>query len=115
MPRLRLSIAKDEPLRFLGHLDFMRSMERALRRSDLPVAYSEGFHAHMKVSYDSALAVGVTADPLYMDVELSEDVPYEDAAHALAAALAPGVRLTACAHIEQRAPKLMASIMSNTR
>ncbi|MDU2183053.1 MAG: DUF2344 domain-containing protein, partial [Negativicoccus succinicivorans] len=51
-----------------------------------------------------------TADPLYMDVELSEDVPYEDAARALAAALAPGVRLTAGAYIEQRAPKLMALI-----
>lgn len=64
MIRLFLSISKGEELRFLGHLDYLRTMERAIMRSGLPVAFSEGFNPHMKISMDSALGVGVTADPL---------------------------------------------------
>lgn len=110
MGRLRLSITKGEPLRFLGHLDFLRTMERALRRSGLPVAYSEGFNPHMKVNYDSALGVGVTADPLYMDVELAEDLaPAAIAAH-LAPQLPAGIELRAMRYIAPKAAKLMAFI-----
>ena len=54
MKRLFLSITKGEELRFLGHLDFLRTMERAVMRSEIPVAFSEGFNPHMKLSLDSA-------------------------------------------------------------
>ena len=73
MKRLFLSITKGEELRFLGHLDFLRTMERAVMRSEIPVAFSEGFNPHMKLSLDSALGVGVTADPLYLEIKLEED------------------------------------------
>ena len=59
MIRLFLSISKGEELRFLGHLDYLRTMERAIMRSGLPVAFSEGFNPHMKISMDSALGVGL--------------------------------------------------------
>lgn len=68
----RLQITKDEPIRFISHLDYMRTVERALRRAQLPLAYSEGFNPHLKVSYASALAVGVTSKTEYLDVELKE-------------------------------------------
>ena len=57
MIRLFLSISKGEELRFLGHLDYLRTMERAIMRSGLPVAFSEGFNPHMKISMDSALGL----------------------------------------------------------
>lgn len=74
MKRLFLSISKGEELRFLGHLDMLRSMERAIVRSGIPVAFSEGFNPHMKIAFDAALGVGVTADPLYMEIKLEKDL-----------------------------------------
>lgn len=110
MARLRLSIAKDEALRFLGHLDFLRAMERALRRADLPVAFSEGFNPHMKVNYDSALGVGVTADPYYMDLELTEERPFAEVAERLRKQLPNGIRLTGGRYVPKQTAKLMAFI-----
>ena len=78
MKRLFLSITKGEELRFLGHLDFLRTVERAVMRSEIPVAFSEGFNPHMKLSLDSALGVGVTADPLYLEIRLEKDMPVEE-------------------------------------
>ena len=58
MKRLFLAITKGEEIRFLGHLDYLRTMERVVVRSGIPIAFSEGFNPHMKISLDSALAVG---------------------------------------------------------
>ena len=79
MKRLFLAITKGEEIRFLGHLDYLRTMERVVVRSGIPIAFSEGFNPHMKISLDSALAVGVTADPLYMEIKLEKDMPIEEA------------------------------------
>lgn len=114
MGRVRLSIIKGEPLRFLGHLDFLRTMERAIRRAKLPVAYSEGFNPHMKVSYDTALGVGVTAHPLYMDMELEQEMDIGTLQAALAAQLPPGVDLVTAQYIPPKAAKLMAIINYET-
>lgn len=73
MKRLFLSISKGEELRFLGHLDMLRTMERAVIRSGIPIAFSEGFNPHMKIAFDAALGVGVTADPLYLEMKLEKD------------------------------------------
>ena len=53
MKRLFLSISKGEELRFLGHLDMLRTMERAVIRSGIPIAFSEGFNPHMKIAFDA--------------------------------------------------------------
>ena len=51
MKRLFLSITKGEEVRFLGHLDFLRTLERAIHRSGIPAAFSEGFNPHMKTNF----------------------------------------------------------------
>lgn len=91
MKRLFLSITKGEELRFLGHLDFLRTMERAVMRSEIPVAFSEGFNPHMKLSLDSALGVGVTADPLYLEIKLEEDMSTEEVRERLSRQLPRGI------------------------
>lgn len=83
-------------------------MERALRRSRLPIAYSEGFNPHMKVSYDTALAVSMTADPYYMDVELETPLDIDVVRDRLVPQLPTGIRLTTLRTIEGNAAKLMA-------
>ncbi len=91
MKKLFLSISKGEPLRFLGHLDLLRTMERAVIRSGVPVAFSEGFNPHMKIAFDAALAVGVTAEPLYMEMKLEKDMTPDEVKEKLTPQLPKGI------------------------
>ena len=59
---------------FISHLDMMRTFERAFRRADLPVAFTQGFNPRPKISFTPALSVGITSSSEYMDVEFYEDV-----------------------------------------
>ena len=71
MQRLRASFGRGNEIKFLSHLDLMRLWERALRRADLPLVYSEGFRPHPKISLAAPLSVGVTSIAELMDVFLS--------------------------------------------
>lgn len=73
MKKLRLALHKGEELRFLSHLDFAQAVERMIRRAQIKMAYSEGFNPHMKISFSSALALGVTAEAEYIDMDVLED------------------------------------------
>lgn len=108
MKRLFLSITKGEELRFLGHLDFLRTLERALIRAKIPVAYSEGFNPHMRISFDAALSVGVAADPLYVDLRLEKDMNTELLEEALAKQLPSGIRIRAIMEVPQGMKKITA-------
>ena len=72
MATLRMTIQKSGAVSFLSHLDYVEALQRALRRSGLPVAYSLGFNPHMKVSFGAALAVGVSSESEWVDVEMTE-------------------------------------------
>ena len=108
MKRLFLAITKGEEIRFLGHLDYLRTMERVVVRSGIPIAFSEGFNPHMKISLDSALAVGVTADPLYMEIKLEKDMPIKEVKERMQREMPKGMTIY---HIEEAAhewPKFVA-------
>ena len=75
--RVRLRFSKKGTLRFIGHRDLLNTMERLLRRSGLPVAMSEGFHPKQKVSYVSALALGMASDDEVMEVLFDEELEPE--------------------------------------
>lgn len=81
--KLRMQFTKEEPVRYISHLDLARAFERALRRAKLPLAMSEGFNPHIKVAYASALSVGVTSECEYIDIELCGSMPGELAIAAL--------------------------------
>ena len=76
MKKLRLALNKGEKLRFLSHLDYAQAVERMIRRAEIKMAYSEGFNPHMKISFSSALALGVTAAAEYIDMDVLEAVSY---------------------------------------
>ena len=71
MQRLRISFDRCEGLKFLSHLDLLRLLERAFRRTGIELAYSEGFTPHPKISLAAPLPVGVTSQAELMDVFLS--------------------------------------------
>jgi radical SAM family uncharacterized protein/radical SAM-linked protein len=72
--RVRLEWSKSEEVRFTSHLDVGRTFERTIRRSGIPIAYSEGFHPHQKVAFGPPLPLGFVSDSEYLDIQLTE--PY---------------------------------------
>jgi radical SAM-linked protein len=108
--RLCLQYSKEEEARFLSHLDLMRAMERALRRAQLPLVFSEGFNPHLCVSYASALAVGVTSEGEYLDLPLKGDWPAEEVVQRVNSVLPAGLKVVAAVPVTQRRESLMAII-----
>jgi hypothetical protein len=73
--RVLFRFTKGEPIRFVSHLDLMRSFERVMRRAAFPVAYSQGFNPRPKMAFASALSVGATSDWELCQVDLAEETP----------------------------------------
>ena len=60
--RIGLEFEKKDTAKYISHLDLQRAFQRAIRRSKLPVALSSGFNPHYKVSFASALALGIISE-----------------------------------------------------
>jgi radical SAM family uncharacterized protein/radical SAM-linked protein len=74
---IRIEYGKGEHVRYLSHLDMMRMFERAMRRAQVPLAYTEGFNPRPKISYGPALATGYTSESEFMDVHIAIEGPYD--------------------------------------
>ncbi len=74
--KVRIKFTKTGPLKFIGHLDIMRYFQKAFRRAELDVEYSQGFNPHQLMSFAAPLGVGLTSDGEYLDVSMhSSDAP----------------------------------------
>lgn len=89
--RLRLRFSKVGPTRFIGHLDLARTLERALNRAELPVAYTQGFNKRPRLQFAAALPLGFTSECELADVWLKEPMAPEAFHERLAANSAPGL------------------------
>ena len=109
--RMIFEFGKTGRLRYISHLDLQRFMQRALRRTDLPVAYSQGFSPHPQMSFASALAMGWSSDVELLDVKLTEAVDEEHAREQLDRALPPEMPVYRARLVEDRFPALMARLI----
>ena len=89
--RLRLRYAKRGRLRFSSHRDFQRALERALRRAEVPIAYSAGFNPHPRVSYANAAPTGAASEAEYIELALSRCCDPEAIRAALDSAMPDGL------------------------
>ncbi|WP_275581043.1 TIGR03936 family radical SAM-associated protein [Natronosporangium hydrolyticum] len=89
--RVRVRYAKRGPLRFTSHRDFARAFERALRRAGVPIAYSQGFTPHPKISYASAAPTGVASEAEYLELGLQAPMLPAELVKALDEVLSPGL------------------------
>lgn len=69
--KARFKFNKSGPMKFIGHLDIMRYFQKAIRRSELAVEYSQGYSPHQLISFAAPLGVGLTSDGEYLDIQLS--------------------------------------------
>jgi radical SAM-linked protein len=89
--KMRIRYAKRGPLRFTSHRDFARAFERAIRRAGVPIAYSQGFSPHPKISYASAAPTGVASEAEYVEIGLSTAADPAAVRASLDSALSPGL------------------------
>ena len=112
MMRYRITFSKTDAMRFTGHLDLHTSLERTLRRANLPLAYSEGFTPRPKLSLASALPLGYTSEAEIAEFWLKEEMPVEKVGRAIQKAVPPGIELHETKVIMPKAPKLQNTLTS---
>ncbi|MFM2123309.1 MAG: hypothetical protein RLZZ589_1746, partial [Cyanobacteriota bacterium] len=112
--RLRFCFSKTGSLVLLSHLDLVRLLERALRRSALPVSFTGGFHPLPRVQFGLALPLGVEALGEWMDVELAQPLAVERARAALQQQLPEGFALLSVAEVPVSGPSLSQQIVASS-
>lgn len=92
--KIRIKFAKWGCMKFIGHLDMMRYFQKANRRANVDICYSEGFSPHQIMSFAAPLGVGITSDGEYFDIEVNSSKSTEEAIAAFNEQMADGVKVT---------------------
>ncbi len=111
MQRLRLTFSKGEEIKYISHLDMMRLWQRALRRADIPLAYSKGFSPHPRLSLAAPLAIGVTSSGELMDVFLERRVSPHFFLMTVDKQLPPGVDISEVVEMGLGLPSLQSQVL----
>lgn len=111
--RMLLQFQKGDIVRHLGLLDLQRTMQRALRRSGLPIGYSNGFNPHIVMTFASALSSGIPGDAEILDVTLAqnaENVSEERCLIEMNRVLPPALQVSRVRLVDDRFPKASAAL-----
>jgi len=110
MQRIRVRFSRGEELKFISHLDIMRLWQRALHRAGIPLAYTEGFSPHPRISLAAPLAVGVTSQSELMDVFCSKWVSPHSFTAAVSQQLPPGIEISQVHMVAPTLPSLQSQV-----
>ena len=110
MQRLRIRFGRGEEIKFISHLDIMRLWDRAFHRARIPLAYSEGFNPHPKMSLAVPLAVGVTSEAELMDVFVDRPVTPHWFTSAMNQQLPPGITILGVFQVALTLPSLQSQV-----
>jgi radical SAM-linked protein len=113
--RYVIKFTKESSVKFISHLDLMRTIQRVIRRADLPMEYSKGFNPHMALSIAQPLSVGVYSDAEYMDIVLVEELEGKEIVDRLNAKTAAGIKFLTASKVinkegEKKLPQTMALV-----
>lgn len=112
--RYRITFHKTEAMRFIGHLDLYRALERTVRRAGLPLAYRRGFSPHPRLQLASALPLGVTSRAELADLWLEQVTDEEEVFARLEGAAPPGLRFMEARRVIATEPALQQQVISAT-
>jgi radical SAM-linked protein len=110
--RIRITFVKQGALRYTGHLDLHKLWERAARRAELPLAYSQGFHPQPKMNMAAALPLGFSSRCEVMDMKLEQEIPLENLPTRLNTTLPSGLQVVDIEQVDERAPALQTQVLS---
>ena len=102
--KMLVRYGKVGPARFASHRDFARAFERALRRADIPMAYSSGFNPHQRVSYINPAATGVESDAEFLVIALAEACEPGEVARRLSTVMPVGLPVLDVTTVRQEEP-----------
>ena len=77
----RISFCKEGKMRFIGHLDMLRTFQRALQRANVELVFSQGFNPHPQMSFSQPLSLGVSGHHEYMELQLATLWENDDLVH----------------------------------
>lgn len=107
--RVRLTFTKQGALRYTGHLDLHKIIERSIRRARLPLAYSQGYHPQPRINLAAALPLGFSSRAEVMDIWLNQAV--EDVISSLQGRVPPGLIILDAKPVDDRAPSLQSQVI----
>ena len=96
--KVRITFRKSAAVRYVSHLDMMRAFKRALRRSGLPIVYTEGFNVHPVMIFTPPISVGYMSECELLDIGLTVEVSLKEVLSRLAASLPEGFMATMASH-----------------
>ena len=111
--KIRMKFSKNGPIKFIGHLDVMRYFQKAIRRADIDIAYSQGFSPHQIMSFAQPLGVGVESNGEYVDVELNSAISSKDVKEKLNAVMNEGIKVESVKKLSDDAMNAMASVAAS--
>ena len=112
LQRIRITYSKQRSLRFIGHLDMLRTWERTLRRANLPIAFTQGFHPHARINLGAALPLGFTSDWELVEIWIEDGLTLGELEERLKKTIPPGVAIQKIENVDLSAPKLQKRIIS---
>ncbi|MBQ9519698.1 MAG: DUF2344 domain-containing protein [Firmicutes bacterium] len=98
----RLKFTKVNKMRFIGHLDLLTYFQRAIKRANIPIAFSMGFNPHQLMSFTVPLPLGMASYAEYLDIRLDEEMPCEELKTRLNAQMSEGVEITDIRRIREK-------------
>lgn len=110
MIKYRIKFSKYSSMIFIGHLDIMRYFQKAIRRAELPIAYSTGFSPHQIMSFAAPLGVGLYSNGEYLDVELTKEIPVRKMIEDLNRVMVEGIDILSVKILQEDAGNAMASV-----
>ena len=105
--RFMLKFSKQGKLRWISHLDTVRTLQKAIRRAEIPIAYSQGFNPHPKLSIAIPLALGYLSQGEYLDLELAEEMVGSEVQARLNEVLPEGLTILGNRELSTKVPSLM--------
>lgn len=107
---IRVKFRKYGCLKFIGHLDVMRYFQKAMRRADIDMCYSEGYSPHMIMSFAAPLGVGLTSDGEYMDISVKSSPSSKEAVERLNAVMVEGIDVVSFRELPENSKNAMSIV-----
>ncbi len=106
--KARLKFSKIGSMRFIGHLDVMRYFQKAMKRANIEISYSQGFSPHQLMSFASPLGIGLSSDGEYLDIVLEHAMEKEDFLSRINAQMNEEITVTDFTLLEEESKSSMA-------
>lgn len=101
MYRIKGKFKKTNDLKYISHLDTLRLFQRAIRRAEIPLKYSEGYNPHPKIGFASPLALGIESVGEYFEMELREKIKASEFINKLNAVLPKDSHISNAVYFEE--------------